>query len=121
LSGKILRVENSEIQFSSDIGMLDTIHFQAFVGDYPVGDPTTYKTLQDFVNEAIGVYPEVPAIGGVARGLQQSHVVFPFQYKTIKELASSLGLSIRIWLEDDKAYSGEFATATFYCTSKNEA
>lgn len=125
--GKTLVVENSEVQFSQDVEMLDSIHFQPWAynpadmpNKVPVAAATTYKTIRDFIDEAVGVYPVVPAIGGTQRGLSQPHVVFPFSYKTVKELFSSYGLEIRVFLEDDIEYGGEFATATFYCTSRDE-
>jgi hypothetical protein len=125
--GKILTVENSEVQFSADINMLDSIHFQPWAFDsgdlpnkIPVAEKTTYKTIRDYVDEAAGVYPEIPSIGGASRGLNQPHVVFPFSYKTVKTLYSSMGLEIRIQLDEDIGYGGEFSSATFYCTSKAE-
>ncbi len=126
-AGKRLVIESSEVQFADDIDMADSIHFQPWAynpADLPnkvaVAAATTYKTIKDYVDEAIGVYPQVPAIGGASRGLTRPHVVFPFNYKTVKELKSSQGLEIRIWLEADKVFGGEFSTATFYCTSKEE-
>lgn len=126
-AGKRLVVENSEVQFSSDLIMLDTINFQPWAynpadlpNKVPVEPATVYKTIRDFVDEARGVYPIVPAIGGIERGLTNTHVVFPYNYKTVKELQSSYGVEIRIWLSSDQSYSGEFGTATFYCTSKDE-
>lgn len=125
--GKILVIENSEVQFGKDLGMLDTINFQLWAynpadlpNKVPVGAATVYKTIRDFIDEARGVYPVVPAIGGSARGLTNDHVVFPYNYKTVKELPASWGVEIRVWLKDDIQYEGEFATATFYCTSKDE-
>lgn len=127
VAGRKLVIESSEVQFADDIEMLDSIHFQPWAynpADLPnkvaVAAATTYKTIRDYVDEAIGVYPVIPAIGGLTRGLQRPHVVFPFNYKTVKELKSSQGLEIRIWLGDDKVFGGEFSTATFYCTSKAE-
>jgi len=127
LEGKRLWVEESEVQFSSDIDIKDTIHFQAWAynpadlpNKVPVTEKTTYKTAGDFVDEARGTYPQVPAFGGSTRGLSQPHLVFPFKYLQLKELFYSLGLEIRIWLENDTEFGGERATATFYCTSMDE-
>jgi hypothetical protein len=126
-AGRILVIENSEVQFGKDLVMLDTINFQPWAynpadlpNKVPVGEATVYKTIRDFIDEARGVYPMVPAIGGSARGLASDHVVFPYNYKTVKELPASMGVEIRVWLKDDIQYEGEFATATFYCTSKAE-
>lgn len=127
-SGKKLQIEKSEVQFSQDVNMTDTINFQAWA--YNPADPpnkvpaqaaTVYKHIRDFVDEAEGVYPTVPALGGSSgRGLTQQHIVFPFNYKTVKQLYSSIGLEIRIWLSGHQAFGGEFATASFYCVSEDE-
>jgi len=86
----------------------------------PVSGLTNYKCLRDFVDEARGVHPLVPAMGGSARGLAHSHIVFPFKYSQAKELKSSLGVEIRVWVSGDTEFQGEFGTATFYCTSYSE-
>ncbi|MGD9209159.1 MAG: hypothetical protein PVI90_00210 [Desulfobacteraceae bacterium] len=127
-AGKCLWVEESEVQFSTNIILNDTVHFQAFATNpydpegpkIPVTSKTTYKTAGDYVDEARGVYPSVPAFGGSTRGLLFGHLVFPFKYLQLQELLSSMGLEIRIWLENDIEFGGERATGTFYCTSKDE-
>lgn len=127
-AGKRLWVEDSEVQFSTDIDLKDTVHFQAWAynpadlpNKVPVTAKTTYKTAGDFVDEARGAYPQVPAFGGSSRGLTQPHLVFPFKYLQLKELFYSMGLEIRVWLENDNEFGGERATATFYCTSMDES
>lgn len=124
-AGKRLWIERSEVQFSSDVDIVDTIHFAPFatipgVGDVQVAAATTYKRAQDFVDEANGTYPQVPAFGGTSRGLSVPHLVFPFNYLSLKDIKSSQGLFIKVWLETDNAYGGAFATATFYCTSHDD-
>jgi hypothetical protein len=126
--GKILWVRDSEVQFSTDIVMTDTINFQAYAynpadlpNKVPVTQVTDYKTLRNFVEEAKGVYPKVPAIGGSGpRGLSQEHVVFPFKYTQVKALYSSMGLEIRVWMDNHTEFEGEFGTPTFYCSSYDE-
>lgn len=126
--GKLLWVEKSEVQFSDDVDLRDTIHFCPYAynpGDpvgpkIPVAAPTTYKRAQDFVDEANGTYPQVPAFGGLTRGLSVPHLVFPFNYLALKELRASYGVEIRVWLDQAIAFGGSFATATFYCTSFDE-
>ncbi len=126
--GKVLWVRDSEVQFSSDIVMTSTINFQAWAynpGDLPNKMPVTamtnYKTLRNFVEEAKGVYPLVPAIGGAIRGMTQEHVVFPFKYSQVKTLTSSQGVEIRVWMDEDVEFAGEFGTVTFYCSSYDES
>ena len=127
-AGKTLEIEKSEVQFSKDIDIKDTIFFQLYVynpadlpNKIPYGDPTVYKVILDYINEAEGFYPVIPAIGGSSgRGLTQEHVEMPFNYKVKKPLAASVGAEIRIYLENDSVFGGAFATATFYCSVKDE-
>ncbi len=125
-AGKRLWVEYSEVQFSKDILLKASTHFQPWAynpadppNKVPVASPTTYKTLDNYIEEANGAYPLIPAMGG-ARGFAQDRITFPFKYATVKELLSSIGLEIRVWLEGDVPYEGEYGTATFYCTSYDE-
>jgi len=126
-SGKILNVEESEVQFSKDVVLNDTIIFQAYAYDpedppnkIPAGNPDKFKTMMDYIDEARGTYPEIPAVGGTKRGMANAHLVFPFKYQVIRQLKSSYGVELRLWLENDTPHGGERATATFYCTSQDE-
>jgi hypothetical protein len=126
-AGKVLWVRDSEVQFSVDVVMTSTINFQAWAynptelpNKMPVSNKTNYKTLRNFVEEAKGVYPTVPAIGGSPRGMLQEHIVFPFKYTQVKALPSSMGVEIRVWMDEDVEFEGEFGTATFYCSSYDE-
>lgn len=126
LAGKRLWVEYSEVQFSQDVGMQSAICFQPWAynpadppNKIPVADATIYKTLDNFIEEANGCYPIIPAMTG-ARGFQQDRLTFPFKYSTMKELFSSMGLEIRVWTEGDAVFDGEYGTATFYCTCHDE-
>jgi len=125
-SGRKLWVEYSEVQFSADIDVKSTTYFQPWAYDpvnppnkIPVAAATIYKTLDNYIEEANGCYPIIPVMGG-ARGIRSERVTFPFRYPVIKELSSSAGVEIRIWLENDIPYGGEYGTATFYCTSYTE-
>lgn len=126
-AGKKLWVERTEVQFTCDVVLNDTVHFQGWAYNpydpphkVPVTSKTTYKTARDYVDEANGVYPIVPAFGGPARGVAVGHMVFPFNYLQIKELRYSQGVEIRVWLEGDTPFGGTFGTATFYCTSHED-
>jgi len=121
---EILRVERAEVQFSKNIEMNDSVAFQIWAYnplDLPnkvqVQDSDVFKTVRDFVDDATGCYPEIPAFGGTKRGLSYPHIVLPFNYRTVRDLKGSDGLEIRIKLENDIPFGGEFATITFYCTS----
>jgi len=132
-SNEILNIENSETQLSADIIMNDTfcylvyghvLHFvpqlaQSNGGPYP--DDTEiellqvkYKRMQSFMEEAQGVYPTLPAIGGEDRGMSSSIYGFPFKYNTLQVIDGSKGMKIVIKLENDRAYAGELASATLY-------
>lgn len=125
-SGKTLWVEYSEVQFSKDIDIKSTTNFQPWAynpasppNKIPVALATVYKTLDNYIEEANGMYPVVPVMGGT-RGIENERITFPFHYPTVKELKASFGLEIRIWLEGDVPFDGEYGTATFYCTSYGE-
>lgn len=128
-NGKRLWVEYSEVQFSKDIEVNSSIYFQPWAysptGDpapptkIPAADPTVYKTLDNFIEEANGCYPEIPIMGG-PRGFTSPRITFPFKYQTVKELYSSYGAEIRVWLDSTDPLGGEYGTATFYCTCYEE-
>ena len=140
-TGKILKIKSAEAQFSKDIGITDSIRFQPYGyvivfapqlaqsngGPYPdttlipLGDATVYKTMTDYVNEANGAYPEIPALGGSGwRGCPEGVVTFPWNYIAMTDLFASYGMEIRIFLEHEVPFTGTVATATFYCFSENE-
>jgi len=120
-------IESVEAQFSSDVIMRDTIQFTIYgynPADLPNKVPyatTNYKSMRNFIDEAQGSYPLVPAIGGLeGRGTTHEIYGFPFRYGTIRKMPSSYGLELHVKLTDDLAFSGEHATATFYCTVREE-
>lgn len=140
-SGKVLRLEVVEVQFSRDVVLNDTVKFQprgyciAFApqlaqsngGPYPdltkipLGNPVVYKTMSDFQNDALKAYPGYPAIGGSGwRGMYQEVFVFDWDYLRTKPLYHSLGMEVQVFLEHDVPFGGYYATATFYCTSESE-
>lgn len=125
-SGKTLDVEATEAQFSQDCILKDTVAFQVWVynpEDLPNKikyDETRYKRMTNFIDEALGSYPIIPSIGGSTRGTSQSIYGFPFRYGTVRRLRSSQGTELRVSLESHLKFEGEHATATFYCTLKDE-
>jgi hypothetical protein len=139
--GKVLSIERSEVQFTTDIVMNDTICFQLWVyayvletalgypigtlapyGEkYPYSSATKYKSTGDFVAEANGNYPVCPAFGGSGwRGMTQPIITLPFDYSAVKPLKYSYGAEIRVWLEHDEPMCGGYGTVTFYCNSQDE-
>jgi hypothetical protein len=140
-AGKILIIDKVEVQFSEDIEMKDTFLFQAYGlvdvfapqlmqppynlpsgTKIPLGDPLSYKTLNDLLNDSNHAYPSYPAIGnGNWRAMKKAAYIFAWDYDVgATNLHSSYGMEIRVSLQHDTVCGGEFATATFYCTSENE-
>lgn len=137
LPNKALVIEKAEVQFSKDIqmqkafvmevyGAVDIFAPQLMEAPYnlPSGTPipiegTNYKTIDQLIDEAVGAFPEVPVLGG-ARGYTQPRHIFQFHYAAVRTIWASLGMFIRISMQDDAAFTGERATATFYCLSQTD-
>lgn len=141
IEGKTLSIERSEVQFTTDVVMEDTVCFQLWIyayiietlqglpigtlapygQKYPYSSATKYKSTGDFVAEANGNYPICPAFGGSSwRGMTHDIITLPFDYAAIKPLKSSLGAEIRVFLEHDKPAKGHYSTVTFYCHAEDE-
>lgn len=122
--GKVLKISKVEAQFSNPIEITDSIIFQPVFNHPTYGwipvpgeDPTVYKTLMDFINEANGNFPEIPKLGGSSwRGMPAPIHTFPWDYKSMIELPQGTG--IRIKLEHDTPFGGAVATAAFYMLSE---
>lgn len=140
--GKILKIKSAEVQFSSDVCITDSIRFQPYGyvqvfapqylqangGPYPpntlipLGDAVVYKTIVDYINDANGAYPVIPALGGAGwRNCLYDIITFPWNYIAMTDLNASYGMEIRIYLEHEIPFGGAVATATFYCLSVDEA
>lgn len=137
--GKHLKILYSEVQFSEDIELKDTVKFQpyglveVFAPQYcpdpypagtmiPLGDPVVYKTFMDFINEANGAYPSISKNDTATpawRNLPKNIDTFPFNYQAVTNIHSYM--EIRIFLEHEVVFGGFAATATFYCMSYDEA
>jgi hypothetical protein len=137
LPGKLITINQAEIQFSEDVEIKDTIVFQPYgkveyfapqyLGIYPagtpipLGNPIKYKTVMDYLNESMRSYAQYPAFGGDSwRGVNKKSLVLDWDYVSAQSLYSSEGMYIKISLEHHEPFSGSFATATFYCVSENE-
>jgi hypothetical protein len=121
-----LDIEGAEAQFSKDAILNDDIQFDIF-GYNPNDLPnkvlyarSTYKKFVNYIDEAIGSYPMIAAIGGAGRGCPVEVYGFPFRYGTVRRLLSSHGIELRVRLKSNTAFGGTHATATFYCTVKPE-
>jgi hypothetical protein len=122
-AGKKLKITSAEVQFSADISIKDSVTFQLYVGGSPYGDPVVYKTMVDYINEANGSKPPIPATTESSptwRDLTVDVITYPWDYQAVTELKSSLAMEIRVELEHDVELGGTIATATFYCLSYPE-
>lgn len=139
-AGKKLKIVAVEVQFSVDISIKDTAKFQpyGFVEDFaphltpspypagtliPLGNPMTYKSMADFINDANGTYPLIPKTieaSPTFRDLTEDVMTYPWNYQATTELKSSCGMEIRISLEHDAVFGGKYATATFYTLTLDE-
>lgn len=133
--GKNLDVESAETQFSTDVEITDSIVF-TFHGYAAVFAPAavaanllqptdlveigrdTYKRFTQIIDNAIGSFPVVPAIGGAARGTQHAVYGFPFRYGTLRRIYSEYGMELRVFTKHGRVLPGEYATTTFYCVSR---
>lgn len=118
-AGKILRLQHAELQFSNDVSMKNT-SFEIFV-DHPVAgeilvDRKTYKNEKDVINVANLGQGEVVKFGLLSQNVR----VFPFNYSRTIDLRSSELTVMRLKIKDHEAYTGEFATVTFYTVEVDE-
>lgn len=139
VAGKKLKLISAEVQFSENISVRDTVIFQPYgfvdvfaphlVGPIPsgtlipLGDPTIYKSMMDYINEANGALPVIPKTttsNPTWRDLKFNIETYPWHYQALTELKSSYGMEVRITLQHHEEFSG-YATATFYCLSYNDA
>lgn len=146
-AGKCLRVTEVEVQFSENVQILDAVIFQAYglveafapqlldtaepPGPYPagtkipLGDPTVYQCMMDYINEASLAYPQIPQMGGATshpRAMKGPVQIFrwPYAERAATDLHGSKGMEIRISLEANTALGGDVAVATFFGLSEGE-
>jgi len=131
-SNKDLKIMMAEIQFSTDVIITDSIHFDTYgyagVFAPQLGLPPTmlikiqgiiYKGIKDFYNDSIRTYPKMAAIGGSSwRGADFDIVVMDWDYVSASTVHSEYGMETRVFLEHDEPLDGSYASATFYCTSE---
>ena len=142
-----LRLTAVEVQFTDDTDLKDSVRFdiegyvhsfvpEATVDDVspnyttsfptnfriPLGSPTIYKTMMDFIAEAQRAYPMIPALGGTSwRGsLTPIYVMrWPYQEDATRDLVADKGMRVKISLENDIQFGGTAAIATLYAVSTN--
>ncbi len=80
-----------------------------------------YKTMRNYLDDASKAYPGYPALGGNSwRGIQSGVYVFNWDYVNGLQLDESMGLLIKLRLQHDIPFGGDYGTATFYCSSEDE-
>ncbi len=124
--GQIINIESAEIQFSKDAELNDALNYEVWAYDpsnYPNKVPVglmSYKSIHNFIDDARGCYPTIPALGGALLGTTQDTIGFPFAYNTLRQLSYSDGLELRVGTKNGREIIGSRATATFYCTIASE-
>lgn len=132
-SGKVLRINRVECQFTQDLYVDTDLCFSVYAYAPPElglplgtkipvpGEIKYYKGAKDYINEGNeGTGSIVPyggglrTVGNTQRGVRHPVSIFPFDYQTSLNIASNLGVEIRIFLVHDQPYNGEWATVTFY-------
>lgn len=120
--GKILRLTDSEMQFTKDIEFKPVwFEVRAYNPlDLPnkvVVESTKFNSLKDVINLArrgTGSIPQLP-------GFNNEIIVFPFKYDRAIDLISSAGMEICVRLDDDsEAMGGEWGTITIYTNEEDE-
>jgi len=140
-SGKKLKIVSTEVQFSSNISIKDSVTFQpyglvdVFAPQYtptpypsgtkiPLGNPTIYKSQIDYINEANGSKPPIPATTCQTptwRDLDVDVITYPWNYQAVTEIFGNYGMEILVKLQHDVELGGSLATATFYCLSYDDS
>lgn len=117
-TGRILKILGTTIKFTSDVVLGDgqSIKFQLYVGGQPYGEPTVYKNIRDIIKCTMVQPSSLQGFSDVS-GIVN---ILPFDYITSKDIKSSLGMEIRIWLSNHKVCSGEFGVVTANCLSVKE-
>lgn len=129
-TSKEFKLTLTEVQFSSDIELSDTMIFATYgyAGIFApqLGYPFTtlipiqiikYKTIQDYIADSVRSYPIISALGGNNwRGMNHDIIIFDWDYVSAATLHSTYGMETRIYLEHNIPIQGSYATATFYCT-----
>jgi len=54
------------------------------------------------------------------RALRADLITIPFQYLAYRDIKSSWGMEIRVHIDGDQPFEGQFATVTLYCTTEDE-
>lgn len=126
--GKKWIIDHVEAQFTSDVGLSDTIIYQAWLNHPQAGwmpvpgeEELRYHSAHNYDDYVRGALPEVPAWGGTsARGRLSAGRVVQWDYDSSIVLLSSLGVAVRVWCKHDRAMDGTRVTITIYAMEEDE-
>jgi hypothetical protein len=137
-ANKTLVIDLAEVQLSTNVELLDSVRYNVFgyvdvfapqlmLAPYnipsgtkiPLANDFVYKTMSDYLNDSMRLYPQCPGVGTNWRGSPPS-LVFDWDYLKSLPLSYKAGMEVRIWLEHHTPFGGNFATVTFYCGSVAE-
>jgi hypothetical protein len=133
--GKKIKILQVEVQFSKNIQLMDSMYYQpyGYAGVFapqlglpqtqliPLTTPIVYKRITDYINEANGALPIIPAISSNTwRGTKDEMIIFQWKYLARTDLHASYGMELRVGLIDDTPHIGEHSVATFYGVSEDE-
>jgi len=117
-SGKILKILGTIIKFAENVqlGANQKFIFQLYMGDTPLMPATVYKNMLDFAKCADGKMDHLPTLSGMSHDM----IRMEFDYLTSKNIRSSYGLNIRIWISDHEPITGEWACVVAKALSLDE-
>jgi len=120
-AGYVLSVVSAEMQFTTDVGLKDTIFRKVGIPDVPtpgdfyeVAAPSYYMTMQQAIEEAIRNSTKVPAIDETSARGSKEYQQIEFRYSRRSAIAASTGAQIWVGLARDKVLTGGRLTVTFH-------
>ena len=117
-----MMIEHAELNFTKDIDLNAAIAFEIWVyNPYDLPNKVkyqeiVYKNIKDIISSANLGQGFIPKCSG----LENDVLVFPFNYATVKPFQSSVGAELRLTIDGDEPFPGEWGNATFYILSKDE-
>ena len=127
-AGKLLVIEHSEVQFTTDVQVTSPLKFEVWVDNpyfavsgHPLegipripGETVQYNSIRDIINESnLGF--QVPTMPGIGQPL----IIFPFNYVGEKVMDSSMNAELIISCVNDVELPGTYGTATFYLIERD--
>ena len=120
LPGTVAIAKHAELDFTLNI-QISTVNFEVWAynpADLPnkvMVDKVTYKNMKDVIKVA-NEMTTIPPIGEIT----QEVVRAVFKYSRSIDLADSSGLEMRITVDNNTPFVGEFGSISVYVVDKNE-